>query len=203
MQTARTFIIKPKRCANPSCAKEFKPFNGLQVACSLACAIEIGKIKAAEKESRAIRKVNKGKLDEAKTKPQLLGELQTIFNVFIRTRDADQPCISCGTTKPVQYHAGHFFTVGSYPGLRYHEDNVHKQCGKNCNKEKHGNIHEYRKGLLERIGPERMEALETNPNRQLHLSIPEIKDMIVLYRSKIKNLTNEAKQKDQNREATN
>jgi hypothetical protein len=90
-----------------------------------------------------------------KTKGEWLKELQTVFNRYIRLRDEGKPCISCGTTKPVQYAAGHYFTIGSCPALRFDEDNVHLQCNKNCNLEKSGNIAEYSINLPLRIGVQR------------------------------------------------
>ena len=113
---------------------------------------------------------------------------QPVFNEYIRLRDKELPCISCGTTKPVKYDAGHFYNRKAFPNLRFDEDNVWKQCSKNCNVELGGNLLEYRASLILRIGQERFEALEARKHIERKYSIPEIKELIQLYKSKIKQL---------------
>jgi hypothetical protein len=83
-----------------------------------------------------------------KTLSQLHKKATLVFNKVIRLRDKDKGCISCGD--PVQ-HAGHYYSAGQYPSLRYLVVNVHGQCVV-CNNFKHGNLIEYRKGLIKRYG---------------------------------------------------
>lgn len=78
------------------------------------------------------------------------------FHAYIRERDQGQPCISCGKFAPLQ--AGHFYSAGHYPALRFNEDNVHGQC-KKCNYFLSGNLTEYEKNLRKKIGDDRVEAL--------------------------------------------
>lgn len=87
-----------------------------------------------------------------KTKSQLANEAQTAVNKYIRARDADKPCISCGTTNKVKFDAGHFKTRGAHPELRFNLFNIHKQCSNNCNVHLSGNIHGYIEGLTNRYG---------------------------------------------------
>lgn len=163
----------------------FIPQRFLQKGCSVQCALKI----AANQKQKALARQNRVKLNDMKTKPVLLNELQAIFNRFIRLRDKDQPCISCGTTKQViNYDAGHYYSRGAYPALRFHPDNVHRQCSKTCNLEKSGNLIEYREGLINRIGIERFERLQTLKKEQLHLSTFEINEMKQAYRLKIREL---------------
>ena len=90
-----------------------------------------------------------------------LEQAQRAFNAYIRERDKGRACISCGTQKPgIKYEAGHYRTVGAQPSLRFNEDNCHLQCAFNCNHHRSGNVVDYRIGLVERIGVERVEALE-------------------------------------------
>ena len=86
---------------------------------------------------------------------------QSAFNAFIRKRDEGQPCISCGTMTAGQYHAGHYLSVGAHPQQRFDELNVHIQCSV-CNNFRSGNVAEYRKALIKKIGIEQVEALESN-----------------------------------------
>ena len=88
--------------------------------------------------------------------PKLIAKATTKFNKFIRERDKDMPCISCGEYRELQ--AGHFYSGGHYPSLKFNEDNVHGQC-KRCNYFLSGNLTEYEKNLRERIGDERVERL--------------------------------------------
>ncbi|STS80777.1 protein NinG [Klebsiella pneumoniae] len=86
---------------------------------------------------------------------------QRVVNDYIRERDHDLPCISCGTFETVQWEAGHYRSRGKASHLRYNEDNIHKQCH-HCNVQMSGNQQQYRIGLVEKIGAERVEALENN-----------------------------------------
>lgn len=89
--------------------------------------------------------------------PKLLAKCQQVFNAYIRARDRDKGCISCGSYKVE--HASHYFSMGHYSALRFTEDNVQGSCVR-CNKWLHGNLLEYRKGLLKRIGEKRLNMLE-------------------------------------------
>jgi hypothetical protein len=139
------------------------------------------KVKKQKKEHRELKQ-------SMLTHKDYIKMLQVVFNTFIRTRDKDEKCISCGTRKAVQYAAGHFWAT-TYQYLRFNEDNVHKQCNKNCNMMKSGNLLEYRPRLVKRIGLERVEALDNDRHKMLDLSIPEIKDLIKLYKEKTKALS--------------
>lgn len=184
--------MKPKTCK--ICKDKFEPNKSTQVVCSPKCAIEYSKIhlkKVKLLERKETIKKRKELKEKIKTKGAWLNDLQKVFNTFIRLRDKDKPCISCGTRKEyIKYDAGHYITVGSSPALRFNEDNVHKQCSKNCNNEKHGNIVNYRIRLVKRIGVERVELLESKRSEPKHYSIEEIKEMIKIYRLKIKELEN-------------
>jgi hypothetical protein len=93
---------------------------------------------------------------KAKSLPALKKSLQEVFNKFIRMRDFNKPCISCGGSGILQ--AGHFYSVRMYDGLRFNEDNVHGECCK-CNGFDDMHLVNYSRNLLERIGPERFNDL--------------------------------------------
>ena len=78
-----------------------------------------------------------------KTRAEWLKEAQSEVNRYVRLRDKDLPCISCGRFHNGQYHAGHYRTVGSAPELRFELSNIHKQCAP-CNNHLSGNIVNYR-----------------------------------------------------------
>ena len=139
----------------------------MQNWCSLDCAYALANQvveKKKAKEAQEDRKETRKKLDAMRTKPQLVKVAQTAFNAFVRARDADKPCISCGkppSSESNSVDAGHFRSVGSAPHMRFVEDNVHGQC-KHCNQYLAGNVLAYRKGLIERIGLARVEQIESD-----------------------------------------
>ena len=147
-----------KKCK--SCGVPFTPVRPMQKVCSPVCAMKV----ARQVVDKAEKKETKLKLDAMQTKPQLVKKAQTAFNSYIRARDVGKPCISCD--KPLDggantFDAGHYRSVGSAPHMRYVEDQVHGQC-KKCNRHLSGNAVEYRKRLLERIGLERLEQIESD-----------------------------------------
>jgi len=170
-------IVKAKTCK--VCPKTFNPWTSLEVVCSLPCAIK----HAQRKETRRMKKEFL-----AKDRPHQIKLAQKAFNAFIRKRDESKGCISCGTTKPNRrYDAGHYFSIGAYPELRFNEDNCHKQCHWDCNIQRSGNIAAYRLELIRRIGHQRVEALETNQER-LKLTIEDLKEITRKYKAKLKEL---------------
>ncbi len=90
------------------------------------------------------------------TLPKLLRKAQDIFNAWIRARDKDRGCISCGGSVD---HAGHYYAAGHYTALRFNEVNVNGQCV-SCNNFKHGNLINYRKGLVKKYSEEKVLMLE-------------------------------------------
>ena len=113
------------------------------------------------------------------TLPQLKAKAQTTFNKFIRERDRDLGCISCGGKID---HAGHYFSSGHYSALTFDEDNVHGQCLK-CNNFLHGNLINYRMGLVERYGDKFVIKLENKSKNKLYkYSREELQDIINKYK---------------------
>lgn len=92
------------------------------------------------------------------TLPKLIAKAQKVFNEWIRERDKDKGCISCGASID---HAGHYFSAGHYSALRFNEMNVNGQCLR-CNNFLHGNLINYRKGLVKKYGEERVLMLENS-----------------------------------------
>jgi hypothetical protein len=88
----------------------------------------------------------------------LLKKAQNIFNRWVRNRDENKGCISCGGAVD---HAGHYFSAGHYSALRFNEMNVNGQC-LSCNNFKHGNLIKYRQGLVRRYGEEKVLMLENS-----------------------------------------
>jgi hypothetical protein len=161
--------MRKKKCK--SCGEVFQPERAFQSCCSPKCAISYVREMKEKKE----RKDLKRRKEALKTKSELLKEAQAAFNAWIRYRDRDAPCISCGRAHKGQYHAGHYKTTAAHPELRFNDDNVHKQCSA-CNNHLSGNILNYRENLVKKIGIERVEILE-GPHEPLKLTHDEIRQI--------------------------
>ncbi len=187
--------MKQKACK--VCRATYAPRSPMQVVCGPSCAIQHAakarekKAKAAQVEEKRQDRVKKLKM---KTIPVLLRAAQKQFNAFIRERDAQLPCISCDAPPPdpSEFHggrdAGHYRSVGAAGHLRFHEDNVHGQCVK-CNQFLAGNVVEYRKRLLERIGQERLDALEADnqPKKWFHDGLINMREKYIRLRKELRN----------------
>lgn len=166
-----------KKCK--TCSTEFTPAKPMQSVCSPSCALSLAtskRAKALKVEQVKDKRETKQKLDKLKSKAQHAKEAQAAFNAFIRERDADQPCISCGRWHNGQYHAGHYLSVGARPELRFTESNVHKQCAP-CNTHLSGNAVLFRRGLVAKLGLELVDWLEGQhePRRDTVDSLKAIK----------------------------
>lgn len=145
--------VKPRKCAY--CKAEFMPSRMGQKVCGIECAKAI----AVKKREKVEKVADKAKRESLKTLSDWRKEAQTAVNAYVRVRDADKPCISCGRHHQGQYHAGHYLSRGAHPELSLDERNIHKQCSV-CNNHLSGNQIEYRKGLIARYGIEYVEWLE-------------------------------------------
>jgi hypothetical protein len=182
---------QPKQKPCKVCKKPFLPATSLHSVCSWQCSIKLAEKMRLEREKRETRERNlRIRAVKLKLKPlkEYLDDAQIVVNKYIRLRDAHLPCISCGTVNPnIQYCAGHFRTRKAAPHLRFNEDNIHKQCNNYCNSKLSGNIINYRPRLIEKIGIERVEALENN--NELHrFTIEEALAIKAEYKAKIKEM---------------
>jgi len=182
-------MLKSTKCR--ICRKPSIPFKQF---CSPECGAELG-LRLIEKAKRAetknVRKADKERKERLKTRADWMKEAQTAFNQYIRARDqlAGHRCISSGRVldwSGNQVDAGHWRSIGSAPHLRFNEDNVHAQS-KHDNQFLSGNAVQYRIGLIERIGIERVEALERD-NTPRKYTIEDLKSIKELYKTKLKEL---------------
>lgn len=178
---------KPKLRPCKICGERFESRSMAHVVCSPACTIKLAEMKrlkaaaAHEQEERAAHRVKK---IAAKRHGDWEGDLQKLVNKYVRIRDVNEPCISCGTARTVQWEAGHYIAVGANNTIRFDLDNIHKQCHR-CNVQLSSNAVMYRIGLVKKIGIERVERLE-GPHPPKKLSIPELREEIDRYKGLIK-----------------
>lgn len=144
------------------------------------------KIKNKKKSDNAFKSDLRQKL---KTLSEYEAEAKKVFQKYIRMRDEEQNCISCGTNNAKSWHGSHFYSANLYSGLIFDERNVHKSCDY-CNVFLHGNLLEYRKGLLERYGSLFVEKLEADSvNKRVYkYTKDELIEIKNKYETKIKEL---------------
>ncbi|QJC78945.1 recombination protein NinG [Pseudomonas umsongensis] len=182
-----------KKCRVESCRASFVPARLGQAVCSPTCAI-LDAPKNLEKARKALdqfeRKEIKVRKERLKSRADYLKDTQIAFNAWVRARDAQLPCVSCGRHHQGKYDAGHYRTVGSNPALRFEPLNCHRQCSP-CNTRLSGNIVNYRIELVKRIGAESVEWLE-GPHEAKKYTIEELKAMTAEYRAKTRELKGRA-----------
>lgn len=169
------------------CRASFKPTKPVQTICGFACAVDLAfSIRAKAYKVAQVKERREAKLKKESKLPFWIKKVETVFNLFIRLRDAELPCISCGRHHQGQWHAGHYLTVGAHRELRFDELNVHKQC-QPCNTHLHGNLILYRKGLLQKLGVEVVDWLE-GPHPLNHYTVDDLKVKFTHYSAKAKQL---------------
>ena len=180
---------KPKKCRVATCRASFVPSRMGQAVCSPACALatkDVNQQKARKSLAQVERREIKVRKEKLKCRADHLKDTQTAFNAWVRERDAELPCISCGRHHAGQYHSGHYRTVGASPELRFEPLNAWKQCAP-CNNYLSGNLINYRISLLQKIGEERVIWLE-GPHEAKKYTIEELKAMTADYRAKAREL---------------
>ncbi|EPN7096540.1 recombination protein NinG [Enterobacter hormaechei] len=166
-----------------------------------AAAKRIKEQKEAEKAGRKRRKV---KRESLKSKSQWDKEAQSAFNRYIRVRDEGKPCVSCGNPLIGKSNyltgsaidASHYRSRGAASHLKFNVFNVHSACTR-CNRQLSGNAVEYRIRLIERIGLERVERLESD-NESRRFDIPYLQRIKSIFTRKARALE---KRRDRRQEA--
>ncbi|EKS6407571.1 recombination protein NinG [Enterobacter hormaechei] len=211
---------KPSRRKCKVCSEYFVPkFHDIRIrwCCPEHGAIlameerEKEKVKAAAKRikeqkeaEKAGRKRRKAKRESLKSKSQWDKEAQSAFNRYIRVRDEGKPCVSCGNPLIGKSNyltgsaidASHYRSRGAASHLKFNVFNVHSACTR-CNRQLSGNAVEYRIRLIERIGLERVERLESD-NESRRFDIPYLQRIKSIFTRKARALE---KRRDRRQEA--
>jgi len=173
--------MKPRKCKY--CKQPFEPSVFLQKNCfEPDCVTEwINEVKQKNWQKK------KAKLKaDLMTLSDYIKLAQQVFNKYIRLRDAGQNCISCNKP-PKKENAGHYYNANNHWNVRFNELNVHLQC-EHCNTFLSGNLIEYRKYLINKIGLEQLTLLEAEANKTRKFTVNELKKIINTYKEKIKEL---------------
>jgi hypothetical protein len=141
------------------------------------------KLKSFQKQKTKEMKEN------VKTKSDYEKELQKEINTIVRLIDKDQVCIS--TLKPLnaKFDAGHFYSVGSTPALRFNLNNIFAQSVY-ANQYLSGDQINFLSGLSQLYGENYKEYVLNLKSiyKELKLHIYEIKDKIKIAREIVKEL---------------
>lgn len=161
------------------CKDKFVPYNSFQKFCFKDECIKEHNKTEREKKARKAKKEFKGN-----DKSTLLKLAEKVVNTYVRLRDLNKPCCSCGHFGDRQFHAGHYQNVGGHQQLRFYTLNIHKQCSI-CNNWKSSNNEQYRPFMINKYGLEFVESLESNQERG-NYTVEYLQRLIKVFRKKIK-----------------
>ena len=168
------------KCKN--CIQPFEPIRFLQKYCLNEECVRVW----VESEKTKQWKKTKAKMkNDLLTIQDYIKLAQQTFNKYINLRDKKLPCISCGKPITGRVNASHYFNANNHWNVRFNEFNVHSSCI-TCNQYLSGNLIEYRKGLINKIGEEQLTLLELEANKTRKFTIEELKETINTYKQKIR-----------------
>ena len=173
-----------RKCKN--CFKVFEKQRPLQYCCSMLCAIEHQKTLKKKNDLSDWKKRKENMKESLQTLSDLKKILQTEINRLIRMIDYGQLCISSQRV-PLKANAGHYFSVGAHPSLRYNLLNIFLQS-EHDNSFLSGNLLEYRENVKVYFGKKFLKELEELPllYKSLNLTKEEVKEAIKATREVIK-----------------
>jgi hypothetical protein len=168
------------------CKATFEPVKFLQKYCfkdeCVRVFVEEAKVKTWKKTKAKMK-------DDLMTLQDYLKIAQQIFNKYIRLRDKGNVCISC--QKPIKIgncDAGHMWSAGGHSNLRFNEFNVNSQCSRPCNKDKAGDINNYRLGFVKKYGAIKLQEIDFIAKTEKKFTIDELKEIIEIYKKKVKSI---------------
>jgi len=160
-----------------------KTHSTLQAVCSPKCGIAYSRQTKATEWRREKRR----RREKLKTLSDYTKDAQKAINAYVRLRDANQGCISCGTPLAGRkFDAGHYRSTGAAPHLRFNEFQIYGQCVP-CNQHLSGNLIEYRLGLIGRMGREIVRGIEED-NEIRKYTKEELLEIRDFYRAEVKRM---------------
>lgn len=176
------------------CCPEHGAMYAIELRTKEKVKAEAKRIKAKHEAEKEGRKRRHAKRESFKTKAQWDKEAQAAFNRYIRIRDEGKECVSCGSPligkgnylTGSAIDASHYRSRGAASHLKFNVFNVHSACTR-CNRQLSGNAVEYRIRLIERIGLERVERLESD-NEPRRFDIPYLQRIKSIFTRKARQL---------------
>ena len=185
-----------KRCKN--CGSEFKPrYKTTEKFCwetkckTQEALLNLEKIKNKQKAKQS-RELRQRKRD-LETIQQMAQRVQKVVNQFVRLRDAGKKCISCHKILKGKFDAGHYYNSNNHWNVRFNADlNIFGQCV-TCNRHRHGHLIMMRKGLIERIGENTLDHLDSIAHMTRKFSKIELQEIMNIYKERIQELKDQEK----------
>lgn len=182
-----------KKCC--ICGDKFEPIRSTlekccnKYDCKVSFALQVASKQKLAKEKKAKQDYTKEKI-EAKEKLKTLTEwhndLQKEINSIVRAIDYGHPCISSQRPLGKSFDAGHMYSRGSNPHIRYHLFNIFAQSVHD-NQWKSGNQLDFVDGLEKTFGSTIKDyCLSLKGLPELKLSILDIKEKIPVARGILK-----------------
>ena len=171
------------RCKN--CKNQFEPVKFRQKYCFNPDCVKVWV--ETENAKQWTKKKSQMKADLTTTS-DYLKLTQQVVNKYIRVRDEGLNCISCDLP-PKKKNAGHYYSQGGHSAVRFDEDNIHLQC-EHCNTFLSGNLLNYQIGIEKRIGGEKLMQLQAKAHDVKKWTKEELKEIIEIYKKKIKSIAN-------------
>lgn len=176
------------------CCPEHGAIYAMELRAKEKVKAEAKRIKAKHEAEKADRKRRQAKRESFKTKAQWDKEAQSAFNLYIRIRDEGKPCVSCGNPLIGKSNyltgsaidASHYRSRGAASHLKFNVFNVHSACTR-CNRQLSGNAVEYRIRLIDRIGLDRVERIESD-NEPRRFDIPYLQRIKSIFTRKAREL---------------
>lgn len=175
------------------CSEKFEPKFFLQKVCeNIDCKVKFSMQEVARlKEKNAKEKKQAWTKEKIEIKKNLMSlsdwknELQKEINAIIREIDRGHGCIATGSHNGLM-SAGHYFSVGSNPTLRFHLENIWLQS-MHSNSWKSGDTIRYQEGIISLYGKEYLDYLNSLQSiKTLQLTKKEIEEKIPIARGILK-----------------
>jgi len=122
---------------------------------------------------------------------KLIAELDRVFSIYIRCKDADAngivKCVTCGHRDHWKnMDCGHFVSRKNH-SVRWDETNAAPQCV-TCNRILGGMPYEFEDYLVDKYGRDEVECLKARGHSTLKLMEWELESMITTYKNRITGL---------------
>lgn len=119
---------------------------------------------------------------KSKNKAKSKEKADKYFSLFIRERDKDKPCVTCGVYTDSK-DCGHFISR-RFESTRYDEQNSHGQCQK-CNRFEYGNQFEHGLKIDEIYGKGTAEKLHMKSKMLCKRSQNDYEEIAKYYKNKL------------------
>jgi hypothetical protein len=166
------------------CSKEHAIEHGLEASRKRAERLRAKAVRAQSVEAKNAAKRDRERRMEVKPLSYWMKRAQAAVNRYVRVRDRDLPCISCGRHHTGQYHAGHYRSVAACSSMRFYTLNINKQCSV-CNTHLSSNAIQYRLALVEKYGANTVEYIESS-NGCARYSVDYLKRIELVFKAKTK-----------------